>query len=155
MRVLVQSQRLFASAGRPGGDGGLSVAEGPPSFGRIQHTSRGQSAPWRPGTRKSFQAIQRGMAPGSERGTASKASQGLDTLGMAKLAIPSESMNVNVCDAEVRALGVRTGEAICVYPLGCSPAAFDLVPGADRWGNRVGSVAVPKSVDCGVQRHRF
>ena len=171
MRVLVQSLSVLASAREPVGDGGLPVAEDPPSFGRIQPTSRGQSTPRRPGTRGSFQAVQRSMAPGSERGTASRASQCLDALGMAMLAIPNESMNVSVCDAEVRALVVRTGEAICVYPLGCSPAAFDLGPRADRWSRRLhtrregrgeatgGAIAwgawLEKSVDCGVQRHCF
>jgi len=39
-------------------------------------------------------------------------------------------MHVSVCDAGVEALSVRTGEALCVYPLGCSPTAFHLTPRA-------------------------
>src|SRR5579859_7849559 len=41
-------------------------------------------------------------------------------------------MHVSICDAEVQTLSVWTGEAICVHPLRCSPAAFDLTPGAYR-----------------------
>ena len=170
MRVLVQSLSVLASARQPGGDGGLPVAEDPLSGGRIQPFSEG-SQHHGDLLRGSFQAVQRGMAPGSERGTASLAAQCLDALGMAMLAIPNESMNVSVCDAEVWTLVVRTGEANCVYPLGCSPAAFDLAPGAHRWrrrlhtrregGGEVTGGAIPwgawleKSVDCGVQRHCF
>src|SRR5438105_2138924 len=109
------------------------------------------------------------MTPGSERGTASRASHWLDALGMAMLAIPNERMNGSVCDAEGRALVMRTGEALCVSPLGCSPAAFHLAPRAHRWSRRLhirregrgeatgGAIVwgawLEKSVDCGVQRH--
>src|SRR5437773_10685135 len=39
-------------------------------------------------------------------------------------------MNLSVCDPEVRALVVGTGEALGVYPFRCSPPTFDLAPGA-------------------------
>src|SRR5215469_5817348 len=48
---------------------------------------------------------------------------------MAMLAIPNQSMYVSLGDARVRALVVRTGKALCVYPLRCSPSAFHLTPG--------------------------
>src|SRR6266700_1374306 len=51
-----------------------------------------------------FQTVHRGMASGSERGTAGLAAQCLDALGMAMLAIANESMNVSICHAEVWAL---------------------------------------------------
>ncbi len=53
--------------------------------------SRGPSAPQRPVTRGSFQAVQRGMARGSERVTAGLAAQGLHALGMAMLVIPKKT----------------------------------------------------------------
>jgi len=74
------------------------------------------------------------MAPGSERSTAGLAAECLDALGMAMRAIPNESVNVSIGDAEIWASVVRAGEAICVYPLRCSSATFDLAPGAHRWG---------------------
>ena len=71
---------------------------------------------------------------------------------MPVLAIPNESMDVSVCDPEVQTLLVGTGEALRIHPLGCSPAAFHLTPGArlpqeqvafltrrgDRWDNQAG-----------------
>jgi hypothetical protein len=56
------------------------------------------------------------MAPGSERGTAGRASNRLDPLGLAMLAISDESMDVSICDAEVRALRVGASEAFSEYP---------------------------------------
>jgi len=55
-----------------------------------------------------------------------------DPLGTAMRAISNQSMNVGIGDAEVRALLIGTGEALGVYPLGGSPPAFDLAPGAYR-----------------------
>jgi hypothetical protein len=52
MRVLVQSLSVRARASQAASDGGLPVAEGPPSFGRIQPTSRGRSVPRRPAERE-------------------------------------------------------------------------------------------------------
>ena len=106
-----------------------------------------------------------------ESGVAGLAAKRLDALSMAMLAITYQSVDVSICDPGVRTLTVRTGEALCVYPLRCSPAAFDLAPGADRWRRRLhtrregageatgGAIAwgawLEKSVDCGVQRHGF
>jgi len=114
----------------------MAVAEDPLSGGRIQPFSEG-SQHHGDLLGGGFQTVQRGMEPGSERGTAGLAAQCLDALGMAMLAIANESMDVSVCDAEVQALMVRTGEAICVHPLRCSSAAFDLAPGAHRWRRRL------------------
>jgi len=48
---------------------------------------------------------------------------------------PTRRVDASVCDPRVRALLVGTGEALSVHPLGCSPAAFHLTPGAYRcWG---------------------
>jgi len=55
---------------------------------------------------------------------------------MTMLPIPDESMDVSICDPEVRTLLVRTGEAFSGYPLGCSPAAFHLTPGTYRCRGR-------------------
>ncbi len=45
-------------------------------------------------------------------------------------------MYVSVCDAEVWALVVGTGEALSSYPFGGTPSAFDLAPGAHRKRHR-------------------
>src|SRR5215470_15324197 len=82
--------------------------------------------------RGSFQAIQGGVAPGSEGSTAGLTAKGLDALGMAMLAIPDQRVDVSIGNAEVGALSVGTGVALCVDPLGCSPTAFDLAPGSHR-----------------------
>ena len=87
------------------------------------------------------------------------------------LAIPNESMNVSICDAKVWTLVFRTGKTLYDYPLGYSPATFDLAPGANRWRRRlhtrregVGEATgraivweawLEKSVNYGVQSHCF
>jgi hypothetical protein len=58
------------------------------------------------------------VAPGSERGAASRTSKGLDALGTAMLAISDEGVDPIIGDAEVRILLVRTGEALGLYPSG-------------------------------------
>jgi hypothetical protein len=140
------------SSQHTGGDGGLTVAEDPLGCGRVQSTSRVQTARLRPGTGRGFQTIQRGMAARAERGVTGRASKRLDLLGMAMLAIPNQSVDVSVSDSEVWALLVGTGKAFCVHPLRGTSAAFHLTPGArlpqeqvsplrrrgDRWGNQAG-----------------
>jgi hypothetical protein len=58
------------------------------------------------------------------------AAKGLDLLGTAVLAIPNQRVNVSIGDPRVRALPIGTGETLGVHPLGCSPPAFHLTPGA-------------------------
>ena len=113
----------------------MPVAEDPLSGGRVQPKGS-RSQHHCDLVRGGFQTVQRGVAPSTERGAAGLTAKGLDLLGMAMLAIPNEGVNVSICDAGVRALLVRTGEALCVYPLRCSPAAFDLAPGAHRGRRR-------------------
>ena len=60
----------------------------------------------------------------------------LDALGLAMLAIADESVELSIGDPEVRALRVRTSEAVRGYALGCSPPAFHLAPGAHRCRSR-------------------
>ena len=62
----------------------------------------------------SFQTVQGGVASGSERGAASRASKRLDALGMAMRAIPDQGVDMSICDPGVRALLASTGEALCV-----------------------------------------
>ena len=64
-----------------------------------------------------------------ERGMAGETSKGLDAFGLTVLAISNQCMNVSIGDSEVRALLIGTGEAVGVYPLRCSQAAFHLTPG--------------------------
>jgi hypothetical protein len=72
------------------------------------------------------------VASSTERGAAGLTTERLDPLSMTMLPIPDESMDVSVCDPEVRTLVIRTGEAVGVYPLGCSSSAFHLTPGTYR-----------------------
>jgi hypothetical protein len=72
------------------------------------------------------------MAPRTERGTASRASKGLDALGTAMLAILNQRVNLIISDAQVGALRVGTGVARGVHSLGGSPPAFHLAPGTHR-----------------------
>jgi hypothetical protein len=44
---------------------------------------------------------------------------------------------MSICDPGVQALLVGTGEALGVHPLGSSPPAFDLAPGAHRERRRL------------------
>ena len=72
------------------------------------------------------------MVSSRECGAAGLATKRLDALSMPMCAIPDQSVNVGICDAEVRALLVGTGEAGGVDPLGSSPLAFNLAPGPHR-----------------------
>jgi hypothetical protein len=88
-RVLVQRLSVRALAGQPRGDGRLPEAEDPWSLGRIQPFGNGRE---HHGDLlgRGFQTVERGMAPGSERGVASRTSKGLDALGLAMLTIPEK-----------------------------------------------------------------
>jgi hypothetical protein len=84
----------------------------------------------------SFQTVQGGVETGCESDVTGLAAKGLDPLGMAMRAIHNQGMDVSVCDPRVGALVVGAGEALGVHPLGCSPPAFDLAPGAHRGRRR-------------------
>jgi len=129
--VLMQTLSVLTSAGQPGDDRGMTVAEDPLSGRRVQPFSEGRQHHCDL-VRRSFQTVQGGVVPSTERGVASLTAKGLDPFSKTMLAISNQGMNVSVCDAEVRALVVRTGEAICVHQFRCSPSAFDLAPGAHR-----------------------
>ena len=129
--ALVQGLRVLPSAGQPGGDGGLTVAED--TFGRGSIQPFGECRQHHCDlVRGGFQTIQGSVASSTESGAAGLAAKRLDPLGMAMLAIPNQGMNVSICDAGVGALSVGTGKALCVHPLRCSPAAFHLMPGTHR-----------------------
>jgi hypothetical protein len=112
-------------------DGGLAVAEDTLGSGRVQPKgSRRQHHSDL--VRGGFQTVQGSVKSSTESGAAGLTAKRLDPLGMAMLAIPNQSVDVSICDAGVGALVVRTGKALCVDPLGCSPSAFHLAPGAYR-----------------------
>jgi hypothetical protein len=67
-----------------------------------------------------------------ERGMAGLTAERLDLLSTTVLAIADQRMDLSIGDAEVGALLIGTGEAGGVHPLGRSPPAFDLAPGAHR-----------------------
>src|SRR5260221_14165197 len=132
--MLMEGVRVLPSAREPGGDGSLTIPEDPFGSGRVQPFSerrehRGDVV------RRGFQAIQGSVASGTEGGAAGLTAKGLDPLGQAMRAISDQGVDVSVCDPGVRALWVRTGEAVGVYPLGCSSAAFHLTPGT-HWRRR-------------------
>jgi hypothetical protein len=72
------------------------------------------------------------VTPSTEGGAASLAAKRLDLLSLTMLAIANESMNANVCIAEVGAMVVGTGETLSGYAFGSSSPAFDFAPGAYR-----------------------
>src|SRR6266704_3691013 len=134
--ALVQIPGMLASTGQPGGDGDLSKAEDTLSSRRIQ--SFGQRRQHHCDlVRGGFQTKEGRVEPGSERSVAGLTAKGLDPLGTSMLAIPDQSTNVCVCDFKVGTLSVRTGEALGVHPLRCSPAAFHLSPGTHRQRRRL------------------
>jgi hypothetical protein len=75
-----------------------------------------------------FQAIQRGVASGTEGAVTRLAAKGLDLLGAAMLAVPDKCMDVSIGVAEVRALLLGTGEAFRINTLGGSSSAYYLAP---------------------------
>ena len=84
---------------------------------------------------RGFEPVQRGVAPGSEAGAAGLTAKGLDSFGLAVLAIADQSVDVSIGDAEVEALRVGTGEALGVHAFGGSAPAFDLAPGTHWRGH--------------------
>ena len=87
--ALVQGLRVLASTGQPGSDGRLSKAEDTLGSRRIQPFGQRRQDHCDL-VRGSFQTVQGGAAPGSERAAASRASKGLDLLSTTVLAIPDE-----------------------------------------------------------------
>ena len=127
----MQGLSVLTSAGQPGSDGRLPIAEDPLGGGRIQPFGERRQHHFDL-VGRSLQTVQGGVASSTERGAAGLTTKRLDPLGMAMRAICNQSVDVSVCDPSVRALLVGTGEALGVHPLRGSPAAFDLTPGSDR-----------------------
>jgi hypothetical protein len=84
--VLVEALSMLPSASEPGADGGLTVAEDPPGFGRIQpFCHRNEHHSDLPG--RGFQTVQGRVASRTERGAAGLTPKRLDPFGLAMLAI--------------------------------------------------------------------
>ena len=132
--ALVQGLSVLASAGQPGEDGGLSIAEDPLGSGSVQPFGEARQHHCDL-VRGGFQTIQRSVASSAERGAAGLAAKRLDPLSATMCAIPNQRVNVGICDPEVRALLIGTGEALGVYAFGSSSPAFDLAPGP-HWQRR-------------------
>ncbi len=132
--AVVEGLSVLANTGQPGGDGRLPVAEDPLGGGRVQPFGQRSEHPCDLMGR-GFQMVERGMASGTERGVAGRASKGLDPLGLAMLPISDESMNVSVCNPEVLTLVVGTSKALGIYAFGSTSPAFHLTPGA-YWRRR-------------------
>src|SRR5215471_19673497 len=101
--TFVQDLRMFPSTCQPRDDGRLRVAEDPLGRGRVQPFSQRRQ---HHGDlmRGSFQTVQGGVAPGTERGVAGLTTERLDPLSLTMFAIANQRMNVSVGDPEVRAL---------------------------------------------------
>src|SRR5258708_38347741 len=129
--ALMQGLCMVPCASEPAGGGGLCGAEDP--VGRRWVEPFGQRRE-RHGdlVRGRFQPVQRGVAPGGERGAARLTAKGLDALGSPMLAISDEGMEGRVGIAEVDALLIGTGVALGLHTLGRSPSAFHLRQGAYR-----------------------
>jgi len=120
---------VLACASEPCGDGGLTVAEDP--FSRRSIQSFGQRSEHHGDLMgRGFQTVERGVASGSERRVTSLTAKGLDPLVMPMPAISDEGMDVSIADPVIGTLLVGTVEALRIHPLGCSPSAFHLTPGA-------------------------
>jgi len=120
---------VLACASEPRRDRDQTVAEDPFGRGSIQSFGECRQHYGRL-IGRGFQTVQGGVAASTERGAASLAAKGLDLLGTAMLAIPYKRVDVRIDDPEVGALLIGTGKAFSGYPLGGSPAAFHLTPGA-------------------------
>jgi hypothetical protein len=130
--ALVQGLSMLTCTGQPGGNGGLPKALRParppkdPALRPARDPHHGDVMG------RGFQPRQRRVAPGSEGGTAGRASKGLDLLGLAVLAISDQGVDLSIGDPGVRTLRVGTGESLGVDPNASSPPACDLAPGTHR-----------------------
>jgi hypothetical protein len=125
--ALVQDLSMLASARQPRGDCDLTVTEDPLRGGRVEPFGQRREHPCNLMGR-GFQTVQRSVVSSAECGVTGLATKGLDLLSSTMCAIPNQSMDGSVCDAEVRALRVGTSETFGVYAFGGSSAAFDLAP---------------------------
>src|SRR5260221_4363406 len=129
--ALMQGLCMVPCASEPAGDGGLSGAEAP--LGRRWVEPFGQRREHHGDlVRGRFQPVQRGVAPGGERGAARLTAKGLDALGSPMLAISDEGMEGSVGIDEVDALLIWTGVALGLHTPGRYSSAFHLIPGAYR-----------------------
>ena len=91
--ALMEQPSVLSRASKPGDDGGLTGAEDPLCGGWVQPF--GQRREHHGDLLgRSFQAIQGGVAPGSERGMAGLAAERLDLLSTTVLAIPDERVDL-------------------------------------------------------------
>ena len=129
--ALVQGVRVPACSSEPSRHRGLSKAKDPLCGGKVEPFSQSRE---HHGDllRGRFQAIQGGVASGTEGAVARLAAKRLDPLSTAMLAIADQRVDLRIGDAEVHALLIGTGEAGGVHTLGCSPPAFHLAPWAHR-----------------------
>src|SRR6266487_4316821 len=133
-KMLMEAVSVLSGAGQPGDDRRLTVAEDALGGGRVQ-TFGQRRQNHSDLLRGSLQPVQGGVAPGTKRGVARLTAKGLDRLSTPMLAIPDERMDVSVCDAEVRAQLIGTGETLGVDAFGGSTPAFHLTPGT-YWRRR-------------------
>jgi hypothetical protein len=119
------SCRVCACTGcarQPGANGGLTVAEDSLSgeIGSSPSASAVSTMARLPGG--SFQTVQEGVASGSERHVASRASKRLEALGMAMRTIPDQGVDMSICDPGVLGNTGTTGwdrrSPLCLIALG-------------------------------------
>jgi hypothetical protein len=121
--ALVQDLSMLTSTQEPGGDRGLTVAEDSLRGGRVEPFGQRREHPCNL-LGRGFQTVQRSVVSSAECGMTGRASKGRDLLSATMCAIPNQSVDGSVCDAEVRALLVGTSEAFGGYPSGGLPAGF-------------------------------
>ena len=133
--ALMEDLSVPACASEPGGDRRLTIAEDAFSRGSVQPFGecRQHLGDLLGG---GFQMVQRSIASSTERGVAGLTTERLDRLSTTMFAISDQRVDVSFGDPEVRAWSVGTSEAFGGYPLGGSPPAFDLAPGAHRRRSR-------------------
>jgi hypothetical protein len=130
-KVLVKALCVLPSAGEPGGDRRMTVAEDTlgsrsiQSFGQRRQHDRDLLG-------RGFQPVQGSVTSCTEGGAAGLTPKRLDALDTAMLAISDQGVDVSIADPGVRALGVGTGETLGVHLLGCSPSTFHLAPGPHK-----------------------
>jgi hypothetical protein len=132
--ALMEELSVLACPREPPRDGRLTVTKD--AFGRGWVEPFGQRREDHGDlVRRGFQTIQGRVVSSAECGVTGLATKGLDLLSSTMLAIPDESVHSSVSLAKVRALPVRTGEALGIDAFRGSPPAFDLAPGSHKhWG---------------------
>ena len=129
--TVVQGGAVLTGPREPGGECAFAVAKHP--YGSANSEPFRQcTQDFRHTCRCGFEAIERCVTPGGERGPTGLTAEGLDALDLAMRAVAHEGMDGGVDDTEIDAGGVRAREAISSDPLGCTSPALAFPPRAGQ-----------------------